>query len=90
MGRTDLRSRNKRARFLGCWWDRLLYAILGDEWRARSTRADCLPPEDAVILLKNVPFEKRAQFLLDNVCSYPDSSAFAEALGPVTAAGTVA
>ena len=35
-----------------------------------------------MILLKNVPLEKQAQFLVDNICAYPDSPAFAKALGP--------
>ena len=33
-----------------------------------------------MIILKNVPFEKRAQFLYDNVCSYPDNPEFDTAL----------
>jgi hypothetical protein len=33
-----------------------------------------------MILLRNVPSEKQAQFLLDNICAYPDSPAFAETL----------
>ena len=32
-----------------------------------------------MIILKNVPFERQAQFLLDNVCRVPDSPAFGEA-----------
>jgi hypothetical protein len=34
-----------------------------------------------VILLKNVSFERQAQFLYDNICAYPDHPAFTEALG---------
>lgn len=33
-----------------------------------------------MIILRNVPFAKQAQFLRDNVCSYPSSSEFDEAL----------
>jgi len=33
-----------------------------------------------MIILKNVPFEKQARFLHDNVCSYPDSPEFGQAL----------
>ena len=34
-----------------------------------------------MILLKDVPFEGRARFLLDNICGIPDGSEFKKALG---------
>ena len=33
-----------------------------------------------MIILPNVPFEKQAKFLLDNICGYPDSPEFAKVL----------
>jgi hypothetical protein len=36
--------------------------------------------EDELIILKNVPFKRQARFLHDNVCRYPDSAEFAQAL----------
>jgi hypothetical protein len=33
-----------------------------------------------MIILKNIPFERQARFLLDNVCSVPEDPAFVEAL----------
>ena len=38
-----------------------------------------------MIILKNVPFEKRARFLLDNVCTYPESPEFPQVLSEHTA-----
>ena len=34
-----------------------------------------------MILLKNVPFERQARFLFDNICEYPSNPAFTEAVG---------
>jgi hypothetical protein len=40
-----------------------------------------------VIILRNVPFEKQAQFLHDNVCVYPSSPEFDQALSEVATDG---